>query len=90
MFLRLRLRLRRQPGNLDTYPPSRGHDGHLRVPRLVGVHVDEQGEHGDEASDGEDVDGGGGLFADVDLLVGNVVADGKGLRCLHVRMAVWG
>lgn len=39
----------------------------------------EQCYHGQVAGDGEDVDRGGRLLADVDLLVGDMVADGQGL-----------
>lgn len=38
--------------------------------------MEEEGDHGDVAGDGEDVDGGGRLLADVDLLVRDVVANG--------------
>lgn len=39
----------------------------------------EQGDHGDEAGDGENIDRGGRLFANVDLLVRDVVADCESL-----------
>lgn len=39
----------------------------------MGVHVGQQRDHADEAGDGEDVDGGGRFFADVDFLVDDVV-----------------
>lgn len=34
------------------------HEGHLRVAGLVEMYVAQQGDHGDVAGDGEDVDGG--------------------------------
>ncbi|KND87349.1 hypothetical protein TOPH_07960 [Tolypocladium ophioglossoides CBS 100239] len=51
--------------------PRPPHDGHGGV---VG-----QCYHSEVAGDGKDVDRGGSLLADVDLLVGDVVADGQGL-----------
>ena len=48
--------------------------------RRVNVHVRQQGDHADEARDGKDVDGGRGLFTDIDLLVCNVIHDCEGLN----------
>jgi hypothetical protein len=39
------------------------------------VQLEQEGNHGDEGCDGEDGDGSGGFFADVDLALGEVVAD---------------
>ena len=55
-------------------------EGDLGILRLVAMQVDQKGEHGDVAGNGEDIDGRGGFLADVDLLVGDVVAAGEGLR----------
>lgn len=55
------------------------HDGHLGVRRLVGVEVGEEGDHGEVARDGEDINRRGRLLADVDFLVDEVVAYGEGL-----------
>lgn len=52
-------------------------DGHGGVVGLKGQHVGEEGNHAQVAGDGEDVDRGGGFFADIDALVANVVADGE-------------
>lgn len=71
--------LSRQPRCLPPRLLSPQQHGHPRVAGLVGVHVDHEGDHADVAGYGEDVDGGGCLLSDVDLLVGDVVAYGEGL-----------
>lgn len=48
----------------------------------------QQGDHADEARDGEDVYRGRGLFADVDLLVRDVVHDCESLGLVWL-VVVW-
>lgn len=62
------------------------HNGHGGVTGLVDVDVGEQRNHTKVACYREDVDGRGGFLADVDLLVGYVVADGQ---CLGGDLLAW-
>lgn len=43
------------------------------------MHVDQQDDHANVARDGYYVDGRGGLFANIDFLVGDVIAHCQGL-----------
>lgn len=73
------LDVRQQAGGLVPQMPAPGDDGHCGIIGQRRVHVDEQYYHGDVTCDGEDVDGCHRLFADVDLLVRDVIADSKSL-----------
>jgi len=75
----LRLRLRSKPDWLMTNFPAIGDDWHLWVAKLIEMHVSQKGSHGNEASDGKHIDRGGRFFANVDLLMRDVIANCEGL-----------
>lgn len=54
-------------------------DRHLWIAELIEMHVSQKGSHRDEASNGENVDRSGRFFANVDLLMRDVVANCEGL-----------
>lgn len=70
----LGLGLRSQLDDLSADPPSKSDDWHFRVSNLVHVHMGKQRDHGDEAGNGKDIHRSRGFFANVDLLMGDVVA----------------
>lgn len=58
---------------------TRSYNWHLGVVRCGLMKVYQQSHHSDGTSYGEDVDGGGRLLANVDLLVSDVIHHGKSL-----------
>lgn len=52
---------------------ARSHEGYAGITRGVQMHVDQQSYHADEAGNGKDVDRRRRLFADVDLLMRDVI-----------------
>ena len=56
-----------------------------RIVFLGQVKLQQQGAHGDEAGNREDVDGRGGFLFDADLPLGEVVKYGHCLQCFSVK-----